>query len=188
MTPPAPATGWDDLDCPRCRGGGCEECDNTGRRMVKMPLSDVNDLDAVVHVLGIEDSDTTPAEAVKELHAEIERLRTTAPSAEAMRERRKGSSPIRVKPGQSLAEILAARTPKDYAIEFGEYLATASERFISATNRWHHAAAGWGTNLQDAQIENNEACRALKSAIGEFRKRALRARSATQPAGETGDG
>ena len=149
MTPPAPATGWDDLDCPRCRGGGCEECDNTGRRMVKMPLSDVNDLDAVVHVLGIEDSDTTPAEAVKELHAEIERLRTTAPSAEAMRERRKGSSPIRVKPGQSLAEILAARTPKDYAIEFGEYLATASERFISATNRWHHAAAGWDAESAD---------------------------------------
>ena len=40
-----------------------------------MPLSDVNDLDAVVHALGIEDSDTTPAEAVAELKAEIERLR-----------------------------------------------------------------------------------------------------------------
>jgi len=45
------------------------------RRTVEMPLSDANDLDAVVRALGIEDSDTTPTEAVAELHAEIERLR-----------------------------------------------------------------------------------------------------------------
>lgn len=43
--------------------------------MIPMPQSDVDDLDAVVHALGIEDSNTTPAEAVAELHAEIERLR-----------------------------------------------------------------------------------------------------------------
>jgi hypothetical protein len=43
--------------------------------MVPMSQSDANDLDAVVHALGIEDSDTTPAEAVAELHAEITRLR-----------------------------------------------------------------------------------------------------------------
>lgn len=42
---------------------------------VEVPLSAANDLDAVVHALHIEDSDTTPAEAVAELHAEIERLR-----------------------------------------------------------------------------------------------------------------
>jgi hypothetical protein len=42
---------------------------------VLIPLSDANDLDAVVHALGIEDSNTTPAEAVEELQAEIERLR-----------------------------------------------------------------------------------------------------------------
>ena len=36
-----------------------------------MPISDVNDLDAVVHELGIEDSDTTPAEAVRALRAQI---------------------------------------------------------------------------------------------------------------------
>lgn len=71
----------DDLDCPRCRGGGCEWCQNTGKRMVLMPLSDANNLDAVVHELEIEDSDTTPAEAVKELKAEIERLRDHAPAA-----------------------------------------------------------------------------------------------------------
>ena len=43
--------------------------------MILMPQSDVDDLDAVVHALGIEDSHITPAEAVAELHAEIERLR-----------------------------------------------------------------------------------------------------------------
>lgn len=40
-----------------------------------MPVSDIRDLDAVVHALGIEDSDTTPTEAVAELQAEIEQLR-----------------------------------------------------------------------------------------------------------------
>lgn len=35
-------------------------------------LSDVNELDAVVHELGIEDSDTTPAEAVRALKEELE--------------------------------------------------------------------------------------------------------------------
>lgn len=45
------------------------------RRTVEMPLSDANNLDAVVHALGIEDSETTPAEAVAELKAEIKRLR-----------------------------------------------------------------------------------------------------------------
>ena len=43
--------------------------------MIPMPQSDVDDLDAVVHALGVEDSHVTPAEAVAELHAEIERLR-----------------------------------------------------------------------------------------------------------------
>lgn len=40
-----------------------------------MPLSDIQDLDEVVHELGIEDSHTTPAEAVRELKREIEELR-----------------------------------------------------------------------------------------------------------------
>ena len=39
-----------------------------------MPTEDVNNLDDVVHELGIEDSFTTPAEAVRKLKAEIERL------------------------------------------------------------------------------------------------------------------
>jgi hypothetical protein len=39
---------------------------------IEIPLSDVNELDAVVHELGIEDSDTTPAEAVRALKEELE--------------------------------------------------------------------------------------------------------------------
>lgn len=60
-----------DDDCPRCRGGGCEWCENTGKQMVRMPLSDANDLDAVVHELCIEDSDVTPIEAVRALRADL---------------------------------------------------------------------------------------------------------------------
>jgi hypothetical protein len=46
--------------------------------MVLMPRSDRDDLDAVVKILGIEDSHTTPAEAVQELLNEIESLREEA--------------------------------------------------------------------------------------------------------------
>ena len=51
------------------REGGMSEVE----RM--MPLSDIDDLDEVVHELGIQDSHVTPAEAVRELNQEIERLR-----------------------------------------------------------------------------------------------------------------
>lgn len=37
-----------------------------------MPLSDINNLDEVVHELGIEDSFTTPAEAVRKLKQQLE--------------------------------------------------------------------------------------------------------------------
>jgi hypothetical protein len=40
------------------------------------PVSDINDLDDVCRELGIQESSVTPAEAVRELNAEIERLRT----------------------------------------------------------------------------------------------------------------
>lgn len=43
--------------------------------MPEMPIEDVNNLDAIVHELGIEDSVTTPAEVVRKLKAENERLR-----------------------------------------------------------------------------------------------------------------
>lgn len=46
-------------------------------KMVEIPAFDANDLDDVIRELGIEDSDTTPAEAVRELKTELERLRAT---------------------------------------------------------------------------------------------------------------
>lgn len=48
---------------------------------VEMPLSDANNLDAVVHALGIEDSDTTPAEAVKNLQTELTAWKSVAQRA-----------------------------------------------------------------------------------------------------------
>ena len=44
--------------------------------MVMHPISDISDLDDVCRELGIQDSPTTPAEAVRELNGEIERLRS----------------------------------------------------------------------------------------------------------------
>ena len=51
---------------------------------VSMPVSDANDLDEVVRELGIEASDTTPAEAVRELRAENEALRKEMDEREAV--------------------------------------------------------------------------------------------------------
>jgi hypothetical protein len=44
-------------------------------KMVLMTQSDANDLDDVVRELGIAESFTTPTDAVRQLHAEITRLR-----------------------------------------------------------------------------------------------------------------
>lgn len=41
---------------------------------VLIPMSDANDLDDVIRILGIEDSHTTPAEAVAEMFGTITRL------------------------------------------------------------------------------------------------------------------
>ncbi len=49
--------------------------------MVLHPLSDIRELDEVVHELGIQDSGTTPAEAIRELKAEIEKLYLAAQPA-----------------------------------------------------------------------------------------------------------
>lgn len=57
------------------------------------------------------------------------------------------------------------RSPKDYAIEFGRYLADAAEQLMAEQNR---AAEAEETPCSDHW-------RALESAIYEFRKRALRA-------------
>jgi len=44
--------------------------------MVLHPLSEIREWDEALAVLGIQDSDQTPADAIRELNAEIERLRT----------------------------------------------------------------------------------------------------------------
>jgi hypothetical protein len=67
-------------------------------------------------------------------------------------------------------EAPARRTPQDYAIEFGRYLATAAENFMEEQNR--AAAAG---DLPCADFWNH-----LAGCIHEFRKRALRAEQDTK--------
>jgi hypothetical protein len=61
------------------------------------------------------------------------------------------------------------RSPKDYAIEFGNYLASAAEHYMQAVNAYE---AGGKANDIDGLTD---AWRALESAIHEFRKRAIRA-------------
>lgn len=60
------------------------------------------------------------------------------------------------------------RTDKDYAIEFGGYLANAAERFMQ-----HHNEKVYPT-AENADV-GVELWRGLKSAIYEFRKRAKKA-------------
>jgi len=68
------------------------------------------------------------------------------------------------------------RDDNDYAIEFGEYLATAAEGFMEATNAVSAAQmlADFGA-AQAADETLTEAWKCLQSAIYEFRKRAARA-------------
>lgn len=72
------------------RGSNYEDRHPSEEQMVLHPLSDINDLDDVCRELGIQDSHVTPAEAVRELNAEIEALRE------------------RLKPQQQLADELEA--------------------------------------------------------------------------------
>ena len=61
------------------------------------------------------------------------------------------------------------RDDKDYAIEFGRYLATAAERYMSAVN--DYVLSG-----RPASVDGMSDCwRGLQSAVHEFRKRADRA-------------
>ena len=62
--------------------------------------------------------------------------------------------------------LAAERTAKDYAIEFGGYLAKAAEDFMAEQNR------AW----EAEEPPNPEYWSALQSAIYEFRKRAEKAR------------
>jgi hypothetical protein len=99
------------IECDHCGGSGfsgpgtgygdvCSECG--GSKMIAMSLTDANNLDAVVRELGIEDSDITPIEAVRELKAELaaaqnsasfnwaERVREVESVRKCHRHRRKG--------------------------------------------------------------------------------------------------
>lgn len=58
------------------------------------------------------------------------------------------------------------RSAKDYAIEFGSYLATAARRYMDAVNR---------EVIPEGDTECSEAWRGLQSAIYEFEKRTMRA-------------
>lgn len=64
------------------------------------------------------------------------------------------------------------RDDKDFAIEFGEYLATSAEHFMAQHNHYI-AAIGRKENPDGESI--SDAWRGLQSAIYEFRKRATRA-------------
>ncbi len=57
------------------------------------------------------------------------------------------------------------RSPKDYAIEFGHYLANAAEQFMTEQNR----------AMRADELPDGNYWLALNSALHEFRKRALRA-------------
>ena len=65
------------------------------------------------------------------------------------------------------------RDAKDFAIEFGEYLAKEAEEFLVFMNR-HGLSAGKGATT-DSQSEMTDRWRGLTSAIYEFRKRAIKA-------------
>jgi hypothetical protein len=57
------------------------------------------------------------------------------------------------------------RSAKDYAVEFGGYLAQAARRYMNAVNR---------EVIPEGDTEVGEAWRALESALYEFEKRAAR--------------
>ena len=61
---------------------------------------------------------------------------------------------------------------KDYAIEFGGYLAESAERYIAAVNALESAREGSSDqSVEDAESDAMEAVTRLKSDIYDFRKR-----------------
>ncbi len=68
------------------------------------------------------------------------------------------------------------RSDKDFAIEFGEYLATAADDFLDACNAVQSAnmLSDFGAQ-QSASELHNDCWAALRDAVYEFRKRAARA-------------
>lgn len=67
------------------------------------------------------------------------------------------------------------RTPRDYAIEFGGYLATSAERYMATVNvYWAAYSDGDDEAVDEAEAAMSEAYQRLQSDIYEFRKRAGR--------------
>lgn len=67
------------------------------------------------------------------------------------------------------------RTDSDYAIEFGGYLADAVMQYLKARNAFDEKESTQGCDEGDADLLN-DCRRALINAVGEFRKRAERAK------------
>jgi hypothetical protein len=70
------------ISAPQAADAKAEPLRDPAGEMVLHPLSDIRDLDDVVRELDIESSHTTPAEAVRELKEEIERLRAAPPTVD----------------------------------------------------------------------------------------------------------
>jgi hypothetical protein len=66
------------------------------------------------------------------------------------------------------------RSDKDYAIEFGEYLATAADDFMREQNRFSALELD-GDDTQADRDAQSDAWKRLQNAVYEFRKRATRA-------------
>lgn len=68
------------------------------------------------------------------------------------------------------------RDDKDYAIEFGEYLAKAAVQFMDAINASQAARmlSDFGAQTEAEEVET-DAWKGLREAVYEFRKRATRA-------------
>jgi hypothetical protein len=87
-------------------------------------------------------------------------------------------------------ETNGQRTPKDYAIEHGGYLADAAESFIKAVDEHERVVLGFAGEDPDPSIEAPDMEKAeqaecdhrdaLKNAIYEFRKRVERAKHSPQ--------
>lgn len=79
------------------------------------------------------------------------------------------------------------RTPKDYAIEHGRYLATAAQNYLDEKNRYDMAVAGYAE--ENADVPNADSLsdhhQALRAAIYEFRKRADKSEAVPEPRPET---
>lgn len=110
----------------------------------EMSATDLKNLDAVVAILDIEDSTTTPAEAVAELHERIDRLRAELAAAKA------GSISL----GEGLTEAQAgwsAGTKTDVA-----------DRMVSACHALN-ALPGWGS-----MVEGYEAWLAIRDRLYDY--------------------